>query len=98
MAETDGRIDIGGGHSIRFVEYKDDLRAALHDYHQRPDGGGQCQGFITFEGGAWAREFKENPLATWKVVKWDPLTLTPSLLCRACGDHGFIENGKWRKA
>lgn len=23
------------------------------------------------------------------------VTLTPSLLCRTCGHHGFVRNGKW---
>jgi len=31
----------------------------------------------------------------WTVVEWEPLALTPSLLCRLCGDHGFIRKGKW---
>lgn len=32
-----------------------------------------------------------------QLVSADPLTISPSLLCR-CGDHGFVENGKWRAA
>lgn len=31
----------------------------------------------------------------WRVVSWEPLMLEPSLLCRVCGDHGFVKNGKW---
>ena len=31
----------------------------------------------------------------WKVECIDPLTLSPSLLCRSCGFHGFIRNGNW---
>lgn len=34
----------------------------------------------------------------WKLEKETPLTLSPSLLCRACGHHGFIEDNKWRQA
>ena len=97
VAEVSERIDIGGGHSICFVEYKGDSRAGLTDYHQRPDGGGLCSGFITFESSAWAKEFT-TPIPTWKVESWEPLTLSPSLLCRSCGDHGFIRQGKWVKA
>jgi hypothetical protein len=35
----------------------------------------------------------------WSVKSWEPLTISPSLLsyCQ-CKDHGFIENGKWRRA
>lgn len=31
----------------------------------------------------------------WTVEQRDPLTLSPSLLCTACGSHGFIREGKW---
>lgn len=31
----------------------------------------------------------------WDVLSVNPLTLSPSLLCRACGHHGFIREGKW---
>jgi hypothetical protein len=31
----------------------------------------------------------------WDLVQLEPLTLAPSLLCRRCGHHGFIQNGKW---
>lgn len=38
-----------------------------------------------------------NPKALWQVGSWDPLTLSPSVLCH-CGDHGWIRDGKWVKA
>lgn len=31
----------------------------------------------------------------WDLVSEKPLTLAPSLLCRLCGHHGFIRDGKW---
>ena len=31
----------------------------------------------------------------WDVLSEEPLTLFPSLLCRACGHHGFIREGRW---
>lgn len=31
----------------------------------------------------------------WDLEQQSPLTLTPSLLCRACGHHGFIRGGQW---
>jgi len=31
----------------------------------------------------------------WHVVKAEPLTVTPSILCHGCGTHGFITNGAW---
>jgi hypothetical protein len=45
-----------------------------------------------------ARFLEHNPGyvgRVWEVVTWEPLTLSPSLLCRECGDHGFIREGRW---
>lgn len=33
--------------------------------------------------------------ARWKLVKEAPLTLGGSILCRSCGLHGFIIDGRW---
>lgn len=87
-------IDIGGGHRIVFREWEGE-RSAIDDWHLRADGT-WCKSFIDFKGGTWARQF--GPDVGWDLVKLDPLTLNPSLLCRICGDHGYIENGRWRKA
>jgi hypothetical protein len=56
--------------------------------YEHPDGkGGKCLGWINFKG----RGFDDG----WEVISEMPLTLAPSLLCRACGHHGFIRDGKW---
>lgn len=34
-------------------------------------------------------------LMAWTIVKREPLTLSPSLLCPLCGHHGFIREGRW---
>lgn len=87
------RIDIGHGHSIEFVKYEADPRTAINDYHLNKDGK-ECTGFISFKEGAWAKSF-DNKITTWDVISLEPLTLFPSILCRACGEHGFIRDGKW---
>lgn len=93
------RIDIGGGHEIEFVSYNGDEKAAINDYHHSADGKTACQGFISFRGGAWAKKFENNPdHQAWDVQSFEPLSITPSVLCRSCGDHGHITNGKWVKA
>lgn len=33
--------------------------------------------------------------AKWRVRKWDPLTLHPSIHRVECGLHGFIREGRW---
>jgi hypothetical protein len=56
--------------------------------------GGYCEGSITFDTPA-ARAHFSGPY--WTVESWDPLTLSPSLLCH-CGDHGFVRDGRWVRA
>lgn len=33
--------------------------------------------------------------ARWTLEQEDPLMISPSVLCRGCGLHGFIREGKW---
>lgn len=89
---TDG-LDIGHGHTLHLSYYREEV-AGCSVAHRRPDNGLNCSGWIAFEGRAWARSFGDT-IATWKVESEQPLTLSPSLLCRGCGDHGFVRDGKW---
>lgn len=34
----------------------------------------------------------------WQVQSWEPLSVSPSLQCGACPDHGFIRDGRWVRA
>jgi hypothetical protein len=82
-------LDLGGGHRFEFTENQAGEMAGGIHYHPRPDGSGECAGAVTFRG-------KHNPPPpSWLVVSLEPLTLSPSLLCRSCGSHGYIKNGKW---
>ena len=89
-------IDLGDGHNLVYTEYKGQRRVGAHIEHIRQDGS-HCKGFVPFAGRAWANEFGGR-ITTWDVIQEEPLTLAPSILCRACGDHGFIRNGKWVRA
>ena len=63
-------------------------------YHHNP-AGEWCAGFCTFAGDV---QREVAPSATvWQVESWDPLTISPSVLC-SCGDHGFIREGRWIRA
>ncbi len=31
----------------------------------------------------------------WTLEQQEPLTISPSILCHACGTHGFFREGKW---
>jgi hypothetical protein len=70
---------------------------AIVGHPLRPDdelcaGRGECHAAITFDGEV-QRQLSGSE-AVWQVQSWDPLTVSPSLLCH-CGDHGFIQNGAW---
>jgi hypothetical protein len=103
-------LDLGHGHTLKFTRWApDDLPANRERYgvplpcvekagafirHPRPDGTGECEGSIDFD----LPEIRAAGLgsnALWTVENWDPLTLSPSVLCRGCGDHGFIRGGRW---
>jgi len=38
-----------------------------------------------------------NVKGGWKVEQWEPLTLSPSVLCH-CGFNGFVREGRWVRA
>ena len=100
------KFDIGLGHDhfLEFTRWAPDRRlnpqyADLPDVekygaivsHKKADGT-MCDGCITFDGQAARHFHPQGPC--WTVESWDPLTLSPSLLCN-CGDHGFIRGGVW---
>lgn len=100
-------IDLGDNHFLKFYGWFPDRhlnpqydgipdveKYGANIYHRTVDGL-PCVGGITFAGSTAANISPKEP--TWDVQSWDPLTLSPSLLCH-CGDHGFIRNGKWVRA
>lgn len=90
-------IDIGGDHKITYTEYEGEP-AGIVEWHKKADGQ-WCRGWVPFRQSAWGRGFENNPgWQGWDVVQREPLTLSPSILCRACGSHGFIREGKWVQA
>ena len=86
-------IEIGPRNRITFSEYRGET-AGIQEYHQKADGQ-WCAGWIAFAGTSWANSFKDPPITTWTVIQREPLTLSPSILCRSCGSHGHITNGRW---
>jgi hypothetical protein len=99
MAESArDEIDLGDGHRIVFSEYEGEKRVGANVLHPPVEGKCGGDGWIAFEGRSWARKFAPGAIATWKVESEVPFTISPSILCRACGDHGFIRDGKWVRA
>lgn len=103
-------LDLGDGHTLKFMRWAPDrdIPANAERYkgvpdieklgatiaHKKPDGS-DCMGSICFDSPAARQLFKHDVF--WQVQSWEPLTVSPSLLCH-CGDHGFIRDGKWVRA
>lgn len=90
----DGPVtDIGHGVTIRWVRWRDHDPAGVIEEHDRPDGNGRCLGSVLFDVPGIREAFPGRDF--WQVESLDPLTLSPSVACRACGHHGFIRAGRW---
>ena len=100
----DPDIDLGLNHELRYVSWAPD-RELNPQYVDLPDierycaiithlnhKDELCEGCITFDSPTAERVEPDRP--KWTIDSWDPLTVSPSILCQ-CGDHGFIRNGKW---
>lgn len=88
---TEQRIDLGHNHvGVLVTPDGDPCPTGMHVEHLTPDGK-PCTGWIRFDlpGNEWV-----SADGRWQVESWEPLTVSPSLLC-ACGDHGFVRSGAW---
>lgn len=91
LVDSGVRLDLGPGRYMESVmDYNDRLIGWLHTH---PDARGAvvpCQSFCavrTLDGSQ-----------VYEITRDDPLTLTPSLRCPTCGDHGIVVDGKWEPA
>jgi len=99
-------VDIGHDHIISFYGWKPDRTLNPH-LEDRPDidilglrvdhktsGGEDCT-LLIYLNVLGVEHFETDPKKLWEIKELDPLTLSPSLVCKECGDHGFIIDGKW---
>ncbi|MDE2101836.1 MAG: hypothetical protein KGL39_31610 [Patescibacteria group bacterium] len=96
-AEANG-LNLGSGHWLRWMSsMQGEKRIGGTIIH--PAGpnatseGGYCMGGVMFAGTQYAQDHADEH-AFWQVTSYEPLTISPSVLC-GCGDHGFIRDGKW---
>lgn len=77
--------DLGNGVFIArmFIDGKLEGLAYCH-----PSTNGECRSYVPLRN----RYQWEHG---WDLLSEQPLTISPSLLCRTCGNHGFIRSGKW---
>jgi hypothetical protein len=85
---------IGDGEEIAMMLDDRARFIGLYHKHVAKDHGGECIGSIFFELEWVKSDPKYAGTPTWMIEQWEPLTVSPSLLC-SCGHHGFIRNGRW---
>jgi hypothetical protein len=102
QAHPDGRakdIKLGVldlGHDVRIMfttRAGSEVRTGLVESHPGPNGE-ECCGSVTFD----VPEAEGISGPRWRLVSLEPLHIEPSILCRTCGHHGFIRNGRWENA
>jgi len=105
-----GALDLGHGHTARPFVWDPDLDlnpqyadpplpgspdetvGYIIDHPRADDPSKSCSGAIHLDTPRTQRMGEQN---RWAVHSLDPLHVEPSVLCRQCGDHGFIRDGKW---
>lgn len=88
-------IDIGHGVQIEILRSSLAGGAVVGLDYTHPGKDRPCAGFLYFDTPKVREVFEPSPGAMWTVEQDEPLTLSPSLLCRACGHHGWIRDGRW---
>lgn len=95
--------DLGGGVTASWIE-KDGVIVGLieeHDHVETIDGVVQPSrrnmGWVPFRGLAI------DTGTAWDITAgtagvWDGLTLSPSIACKTCPNHGWIRDGRWVSA
>jgi len=102
ISELPEDIDLGDSRTLHFFPWEGDAAVAFTMYHpsakdtKSHKSGEQCSS------GGYLAVAECPPMIPdsqrWTVESWFPLTLSPSILCLRCGDHGFIRDGKWVSA
>jgi len=82
-----------GEHCVAFIAHP--AGPSAEKWKETEVGEGRCFSAIHFDIPRMRRAWQGVNL--WAVTNWEPLTVWPSILCH-CGDHGFITEGKWRRA
>lgn len=86
-------IDLGSGRLMRLAgDSRSALRFLIFEHPGRDDGG-SCiaSGRLLARG----QPRPDDGHAYWVLESEHPLTLSPSLVCPECGEHGFVRDGRW---
>lgn len=85
-------VSLGSDHLYTKGVDQDGVWIAIHEWHKTSDGR-WCVGYVPFD--VPESKYFVPRSEHWTVESYEPLTLSPSLLCTACNSHGFIREGKW---
>lgn len=92
MTPVDVDLDFGNGRYAYYTTVGAHSPGGLIEYHRTPEGR-ECGGSVLFDLDGVREAFPDR--AVWTVESLEPLTLSPSILCRRCGNHGYVRAGKW---
>lgn len=87
-------LDLGLSHYLRWFTYQgaEERRVGALIYH--PDL--RSPTLFCISSPTWENEPGDTrPLWNLEGSADEHITLTPSIRCGTCGDHGFVRDGKW---
>ena len=93
---NDFDLDLGNQHRLRWVTYADGMKrfgaTIFHPDLKKPVE--WCASGILWD------VLPNDVSPVWQLQGQadEHITVSPSLLCLLCGDHGFIRDGKWVSA
>lgn len=98
--EYEGREDehdLGSGHSFSWLYNSGGKLVGIIEHHPKgpnaAPGSLYCGGYVSWDTDSGMKS--NHQLVAGEPGQEEHLTLSPSLLCRTCGDHGFIRDGRW---
>ena len=94
IADLPFALDFGNGCGLTWVNDGQGNVIGAIEGHFTPEGK-RCEGMVFFDVPELTEEWRRSPTQPWKVESWAPLTISPSVLCKICGNHGFIKGGLW---
>lgn len=83
-------IELAPGRELLPIVGRDGALIGYVEQHPSARNGSPCGGSIAISGTFWAGDHPR-----WRAVSVEPLTLEPSVLCRTCGNHGWVRDGRW---
>ena len=89
-SSTGGEWDMGHQHYGYLIIHEGEPRG-VGVMHPTPDGM-FCGSSALWDVSMYAPGH-EPPC--WTLNSLEPVDISPSLLCRTCGDHGFVKQGRW---